>query len=200
MGCYVAKRSNQDDIELFHEKGVHIPSRTIYFQQDDTPDEIGSEIGPKAAERLIKNLHVLTFISNDPIKIVMNTQGGSVYDGLAIYDAINNCPAHITITALGCVMSMGVIVLQAADHRVAYPFTRLMAHDGEDSASGHTRDFEKAGDESRVIRLNMYAILAKHTGKPASYWSRKLSRDYYMSAQQALSEGLLDEVITNTEL
>jgi ATP-dependent Clp protease, protease subunit len=195
----VAKRTNQDEIELFHDKGIHVPSRTLYLDMDDLPEEVGDEVGPKTASRLIKNIHVLSRLSQDPIVIIMNCGGGSVLDGLAIYDAIRQCTCHVTIQVLGQASSMGAIILQAADHRVAYPFSRILLHDGEDGYTGHSRDLEKNADESKVLRFSTYKILEQRTGKKASYWARKMGHDYYLSAQQALAEKLIDEIIEATE-
>ncbi len=193
-------RKNLDDIELFHERGLHIPTRTIKFDQDESGDGPGVEIGPMAASRLLKNLHVLTSISHEPINIIMVSGGGAVSEGSAIYDAIKHNPCHITITALGIVASMATIILQAADHRVIYPMTRVLVHDGEDGYAGHARDFEKNAEEGRILRLQHYKILSERTGKPASYWARKSAHDYYMSAEQALEEKLVDEIFQAQEI
>jgi ATP-dependent Clp protease protease subunit len=169
------------------------------LDMDDIPDEVGDEVGPKTASRLIKNLHVLQRLSGDPITIIMNCGGGSVSDGMAIYDAIRQCPCHVTIKVLGQASSMGAIILQAADHRIAYPFSRVMLHDGNDGYAGHSRDFEKNADEGKILRMVTYKILEERTSKKASYWARKMSRDWYMSASQALEEKLIDEVIEALE-
>lgn len=196
----MSKRSNLDEIELFHEKGLHIPTRTIKFDQDDVEEGgPGVEIGPLAMSRLLKNLHVLTTMSHDPINIIMVSGGGSVIDGIAIFDAIRCNPCHITISVLGQASSMAAIILQAADHRVCYPFSRLMLHDGDDGYIGHPRNFERNAEEGKIYRLRMYEILAARTGKPKAYWARKISFDYYLSAEQALAEKLIDEIIQTQE-
>ncbi len=195
----MAKRTNLDDIELFHEKGIHVPSRTLILNLDSSSGDGGVEIGPESASQLLANLHALTAISKDPIKILLNCPGGSVVDGMAIYDAIACNPCHITIEVFGQAASMGLIILQAADHRVGAPWSRYLAHDGEDGYAGHARDFEVNAAEGRVYRLAAYDILSKRTGKPKNYWARKMARDYYMSAQQALTENLIDEIINAQE-
>lgn len=195
----MARRNNNDEIELFHEHGLHIPSRTIKLDQDELLEDAGVTIGPKTASRLIKNLHVLTHISKEPITILMNSPGGSVADGMAMFDAIKYNPCHITIIVLGEACSMAPIILQAADHRLAYPFSRFMLHEGETGYAGHSRDFEKNAEEGKVLRLMTYKILSERTGKKSSYWARKLSRDWFLSAQEALEEGLIDEIIQAQE-
>jgi ATP-dependent Clp protease protease subunit len=144
---------------------------------------------------LIKNLLILNTISSDPITLIINCPGGNVDDGWAIYDAIQSSKAPIIAQVLGQASSMGAIILQAAQVRQAYPFTRLMLHDGWVGAAGNARDVEANIEVSRLDRYRSYQIFAKRTGKPSSYWSRKMAKDYFLSADQALEEGLIDEII-----
>lgn len=183
--------SKDDAISQFHEYGLHVPSRTIMLQLDSDDNEVNHN----AADRVIKNLHILELLDHTPIRVYLNCPGGSVTDGMAIYDAILACTSRITGLVLGEASSMGALILQAFDRRIAYKWSRFMLHDGENSVSGNWRDVEKAVESDRLFRLDSYRILAEATGKPAKYWQRKLANDYYLNAQQALEENLIDEIL-----
>lgn len=178
--------------EMFHVHGLHIKSRTIYLQQD----EGDSEVNHNMAARCIKNLHVLQQL--DPygsVEVLMNCPGGSTTDGMAIYDAIKAFPGHVTGKVLGEASSMGAIILQAFDKRQAYSWARFLLHDGSMEVSGTLRDVERQVEAEKILRIETYRIYAERTGKPAKYWNRKLNHDLILSAQQALEEGLIDEII-----
>jgi ATP-dependent Clp protease, protease subunit len=188
-------KNNTDAVDQFHEYGLHIPSRTIKFELDT--DESGAvEVGPVSAATMIKNLLILEHINAEPITIIMNCPGGSVTDGLAIYDAISAAKSHITIKVLGEASSMGAWILQAADERVAYPFSRIMLHEGPNSVEGHAIDVEKAVDYDKLMRFKFYKILEQRCGKTSRYWARKIARDWFLTAEQALEENLIDRIIT----
>src|SRR5271166_6582243 len=113
----------KDDVDRFHDYSIHIPSRTIFMGTENLSETDFEESGvdTSMAERQIKNLHLLDSISKDEITILMNNIGGDVIHGMAIYDAIRSCQSHITIKVLGHAMSMGSIILQAADERLMLP-------------------------------------------------------------------------------
>jgi ATP-dependent protease ClpP protease subunit len=90
---------------------------------------------------------------------------------------------------------MGAIILQAADHRQAYPNAEIMLHDGETGYSGHARDLERYAKENARNRERMYRLLAKRSGQPAAHFRRKLAFDWFLTPKEALKEGLLDEVL-----
>lgn len=180
-----------EDITAFHDHGLYLPSRTLYLHQDLEDSEVNHNV----AARAIKNLHILEQISDAAIRIYINTPGGDVISGMAIYDAIISSPCLIKGIVLGEASSMGAIILQGCDSRVARKWARFMLHDGSNSVEGNWRDVEKAVESDRLFRLDSYRILAEATGKPAKYWQRKLANDYYLNAEQALAEGLIDEIL-----
>jgi ATP-dependent Clp protease protease subunit len=178
-----------DDITAFHNHNLYIPSRTIVLRLPS------GEIDHESADEFIKNIHILEQLNHDPIRVFLNCPGGSVIDGTAIYSAILACPALVTGIVLGEASSMGALILCAFDRRLAYPASRFMLHDGTTEVSGTIRDVEKDVESDRLSRLDQYRILAEATGKPAKYWARKLANNYHLSAEQALAEGLIDEII-----
>src|ERR1044072_205052 len=139
-------RRNYEQMEFAHAYGLYLPKRTMI---------IGAvEAGEFAKVQM--NLLILSQ-SPDPVTIILNCDGGSAIDGLAIFGAISGLANHVTIHVRGEASSMGAVILQAGDHRSADPEAVLMLHDGVDGAGEkHCRDFERQGEESRRTREEMY--------------------------------------------
>jgi len=198
----MAKKNIQTDIVYFHDYDVHIPTRTIYIGSVgfDGYDETG--VDNFMAERTIKALHILdnTTDSDKPISIIMNNPGGDWYHGMAIYDAIKTCQNHVTITCYGYCMSMGSVILQAADERVMAPSSRLMIHYGSNGFGGHSITFDKHAEENKKINKEMEDIyLEKIKEKKPRYNRKKLSEllnfDTFLNPEESIELGLCDKII-----
>ena len=187
---------NKDNLDKFYDYDMHIETRTIYV--GDTNDD---GVGPRMAEFLIKSIHVLSASAPDrPIKIILNSQGGSWFDGLAIYDAIKASPCHVSIEVMGSAMSMGSIILQAADERILHPSATIMIHDGYSGIDADVRTFENWADfDKKIRRPKMYEIYSERSKKPPKYWERRCSHDYILTADQAIEEGLADKLFGEDE-
>jgi ATP-dependent protease ClpP protease subunit len=133
-------------------------NRTIYM--GSIKDDIGDEAGVDAfmAESIIKSMYLLETLNDDPITILMNNPGGDFFHGLAIYDAINTAKSLCTIKVFGHAMSMGSIILQAADYRIMMPNSRFMIHYGYDTQDNNTRTVFKWVDESKRLGYFMENI------------------------------------------
>lgn len=189
------RKFTKDDLEKFHDYEIFIPKRTIYMGSHEsslTEGESGTDA--MMAERLVKNLLFLESQSDEPVTIIMNNLGGDWYHGMAIYDAIKNCRCHVTVKGYGNVMSMGSIILQAGDERVLMPHAVVMVHDGQDGYAGVPKDMESYAEQSKKVRRRMYEIYAERSGKTPSYWEKKCRGDYWLSAEEAVEEGLADSV------
>jgi len=194
-------RHSKDSTDRLFDYDLHLESRTLWVGA--TVLEDGSEAGVDAAmaETFIKGLHLLQYgaKAEEPITVKMTNPGGSWYYGMAMYDAIRNCRAPVTIEASGLCMSMGSIIIQAADHRLVHPNCRFMLHDGEEGYVGHARDFENWGKECKRIRGEMYAIYAERSGRPVGYWEKRCMFDLILTADQAVREGLADKVLPHVK-
>jgi len=126
-------------------------NRTIYM--GSVRGEMGDEPGVDAfmAESVIKAMYLLETLNSDPITILMNNPGGDFFHGLAIYDAIQTAKSHCTIKVYGHAMSMGSIILQAADTRIMMPNSKFMIHYGYDTQDNNTRTVFKWVDESKRL-------------------------------------------------
>jgi ATP-dependent Clp endopeptidase proteolytic subunit ClpP len=183
-------RINKESIDRWFDYDLHIESRTIYIGDG----EDGSGVGPKMAEKVIKAFTIFNTTPDKNVRVILNSKGGDWYDGMAIYDVIKSSPCEVTIEVVGAAMSMGSIILQAADVRVLHPNSTIMIHDGSDFFDGHARNMERWGDWSKVIRKQMYAIYAEKTGKDSKHWEKRCGHDYILTAEEAVEEGLADKI------
>ena len=193
----MSHKFTRDDLEKFHDYEIFVPTRTIYLGSQKTDDDCsGGESGTDAlmAEKFIKNMHFLEQVSGEPITVVMNNLGGLWWHGMAIYDTIKNSRCHVILQARGCAMSMGSIIMQAADERVLTPETTVMVHDGYEGFFGTPKSFEAWARESQRCRKRMYEIYAERSGRPVSFWEKKCGSDFILTAAQAVEMGLADRV------
>lgn len=194
-------RINRDDVDKFHDYALYIPKRAIYLGSESVAED-GQESGVEAtmAQRLIKNLAILDGLSNDDITIIMNNPGGDIIHGMAIYDAIKSCQSHVTIKVLGYAMSMGSIILQAADERVLGPNSRVMIHYGTFGMDSHAKTVYKWTEENKKYDKwmeNMY--LEKIRQKQAAFKLKTLQKmldfDTILTPEEAISLGLADKIL-----
>ncbi len=160
---------------------------------------LGTEVDSGVANVLVAQLLLLDSQSDAPINLFINSPGGEVYAGLAIYDVMQYINAPVHTNCVGIAMSMGSVILMAGEkgHRVALPNSRIMIHAG---SAGFPRsslpDLEIMAREFSETRDRMVELYQRHTGQPASRISSDLERDFFMSADQARQYGLIDNVIT----
>lgn len=198
----MTRRVNRDDLEKFHDYSLHIPSRTIYLGSEHVgdPDFAESGIEATSAERQIKNLHILNMISQEDITIILNSIGGDVAHGLAIYDAIKASKSKITIKAFGNVMSMGSVIFQSANERIMSPNCVQMIHAGHMSVDQHVRTVYRAVEESKRIdkwteAMYLERIKEKQPLFTLQRLQRMLDHDTFLTAQQSKDLGLCDKVL-----
>ena len=194
-------RSTREDIDRFFDYGLHAPTRTIYIGSCSTlSDDQESATDYRMAEYAIKALHVLD-LTNGAITIRMNNMGGDYCHGMAIYDAIKGCSNEITIIGTGYVMSMGLIILQAGDHRFLTENASVMWHPGESSFEGHTTNLQAtAKEEARTLelchRLAAQHVLAKNISMSQDDFNQMFKFDVFLSAQQAVDLGFADSILS----
>jgi ATP-dependent Clp protease, protease subunit len=151
----------------------------------------------------IANLIVAQLIhleSEDPdkdISVYVNTPGGSVYAGLAIYDAMQFIKPDVQTICVGVAMSMGALLLAggAEGKRMALPNSKILIHQVSGGFSGQATDIEIHAKEIIDVRRRLDEIIAKHTGQPFDKVAKDTERDYFMSAEEAREYKLVDRVI-----
>jgi ATP-dependent Clp protease, protease subunit len=194
-------KHNRDDIDKFHDYSIHVPTRTLFMGNEDNDQEHGeSGTDGAMAERVIKNLHLLEAMNKDPVVILMDNIGGDVNHGLAIYDAIRGCESHVIIKAFGSAMSMGSIILQAADERIMSANATQMIHYGHITVEGHAKTVEKiVKDNARLDewmeRMYLEKIKIKHPDFTLAKVKKLLDHDTFLAARDSINLGLADKIL-----
>jgi len=159
---------------------------------------IGNIVDDVVANLVIAQMLFLE--AEDPDKdifLYINTPGGHVSSGLAIYDTIQYIRPDVATICMGQAASMGALLLcsGAKGKRSALPHSRIMIHQPWGGIQGQAADIEIHAKELLVLRSRMNEILAKHTGQPLKKIEQDTDRNYFMSAEESLKYGLIDEVI-----
>jgi ATP-dependent Clp protease, protease subunit len=160
---------------------------------------LGTPINDDVANTIIAQLLFLE--SEDPekdINIYINSPGGVVTSGLAIYDTIQYMRAPVSTICVGQAASMGAVLLAAGakGKRFALPNARIMIHQPSGGTQGQATDIEIQAREILKIRERLNGILAQHTGQTIQKIAEDVERDYFMSAEETKQYGLIDEVLT----
>ncbi|MCQ4160122.1 ATP-dependent Clp endopeptidase proteolytic subunit ClpP [Roseomonas sp. GC11] len=139
---------------------------------------------------------------NKDIAFYINSPGGVVSAGLAMYDTMQYIRSPVSTVCLGMAASMGSLLLTAGakGKRFALPNSRIMVHQPSGGAQGQATDIEIQAREILALRKRLNQIYVKHTGQPIEEIERKLERDSYMSAEEAKEFGLIDEVVLERPL
>lgn len=145
-------------VERWFINNLDLATRTIYMGSLNNMIDGESGVDNFMAEYFIKGMHILENMSNDPIIVVMNNPGGEWYHGMAIYDAIICSPCKIIMKVYGHAMSMGSIILQAADYRIMMPNARMMIHYGFSGFYGHAKTSERWANENTRVHIEMENI------------------------------------------
>lgn len=135
---------------------------------------------------------------NKPIRMYINSPGGQVYAGMAIYDTIQQVECPVSTVAVGFTASFGTVLLTAGTKgmRYALPNATIHMHQPLGGAQGQASDIAIQAQEILRLRNTLNRILSKHTGQPVDKIEQDTDRDIYMSAQDAKEYGLVDEVLT----
>ncbi len=159
---------------------------------------IGSPIDDYVANLVIAQLLFLQMENkNQDINIYINSPGGSVTAGLAIYDTMQFVQPDVATYCIGQAASMGAILLGAGTKgkRYALPHARIMLHQPWGGTQGTAGDIKIQAEEILRLKKRLNELVAKHTGKPLEKIERDADRNYYLSAAEAKAYGLVDEVV-----
>ncbi len=158
---------------------------------------IGGPIDDSMANLVIAQMLFLQ--GEDPdkdINLYVNSPGGSVTSGLAIYDTMQYVKPQVSTVCVGLAASMAAVLLAAGakGKRYALPYSRVMIHQPAGGTSGQATDIEIQAREIMRIKTITHEILARHTGQPVDRIEQDTERDYYMSAQEAKDYGIIDNI------
>jgi ATP-dependent Clp protease protease subunit len=159
---------------------------------------LGGEIDDDVANTVVAQMLFLEMEDPDAdIMLYINSPGGSVSAGLAIYDTMRYLKCEVSTLCIGMAASMGAFLLSAGakGKRKALPNAEIMIHQPSGGASGMASDIAIHAEQILRIRRNLNEILAKNTGKPLEIIERDVDRDHFLTAQEAKEYGLIDEII-----
>jgi ATP-dependent Clp protease, protease subunit len=159
---------------------------------------LGTPITEDIANLIVAQLIHLEYEDPDKdMSIYINSPGGSVYAGLAIYDAMQFIKPDIQTICVGVAMSMGALLLAggAQDKRMALPNSKILIHQLSGGFEGQATDIEIHAKEIIEVRQRLDEIIAKHTGQALEKVAKDTERDYFMSAEEAKAYSIVDRVI-----
>jgi len=159
---------------------------------------ISEPVSSDLTEKILPRLLLLEAEDPEkPVKVLINSPGGAVDDGFAIYDMMRYIRCPVTSVCIGLAASAATIVLLGGDkgRRLALPNTRILLHQPSQSMRGVASDIEISANEIMRIRTRINELLAKETGRTLDQVKADLNRDFWLSAPQAVEYGLLDRVI-----
>jgi ATP-dependent Clp protease protease subunit len=159
---------------------------------------LGTEVTEELAN--VVTAQLLFLEAEDPdkdISLYINSPGGSVYAGLAIYDTMRYVKPDVRTICHGMAMSMGAVLLAggAAGKRMALPNSKIMIHQGSAGFRGAPTDIEIHAREALTMRQRIAEILAEHSNRPLEAVMKDIDRDHFMSPQEAIEYGLIDEIV-----
>ena len=163
---------------------------------------LGTPIDDQVANLIVAQMIHLE--SEDPdkdIQLYINSPGGSVYAGLAIYDTMQFIRPDVATTCVGIAMSMGALLLASGveGKRTALPNSKILIHQVSGGFQGQGTDIEIQAREVIGLKRRLEEIYAHHTGKGQDEISRDMERDFFLSPEEAKDYGIIDSVITNRD-
>ena len=160
---------------------------------------LSGEINDDMASIIISELLYLDSQSHEEISMYINSPGGSVSSGLAIYDTMNLIKSDVKTIGIGICASMGAFLLSSGEKgkRCCLPNTEVMIHEVLGGSQGQATDIKIQADHILYLRDKLNKILAKNTNKTIKKINNDTNRDHYLSAEEALKYGLIDKIIEN---
>jgi ATP-dependent Clp protease protease subunit len=161
---------------------------------------IGTPIDDNIANLVIAQM--LFLAQEDPekdIQLYINSPGGSVYAGLAIYDTMQFIKPDVATTCVGIAMSMGALLLASGveGKRTALPNSKILIHQVSGGFQGQGTDIEIQARETISLKRRLEEIIARHTNQPIDKVSKDMERDYYLNAEEAQTYGIVDNVVAH---
>ena len=181
------------DREVYGERSYDIYSRLL----KDRIIFISGEINDTMSNTVIAQLLYLDSISNDDISIYINSPGGVITSGMAIYDTMNFIKSDVVTICLGIAASMGAFLLSCGTKGKRYilPNADVMIHQPLGGAEGQATDIKIASDRIINLRNRLNKILVNNTGKTLKQIERDTERDNYLDAEEAVKYGIVDKII-----
>lgn len=158
---------------------------------------LSGEVNDTMASNIVAQLLYLDSINHDDISIYINSPGGSITSGMAIYDTMNFIKSDVSTICVGMAASMGAFLLSSGTvgKRFALPNSEIMIHQPLGGAQGQATEIQIAAEHILKIKKRLNAILAKNTKKSLKVIEKDTERDHFLDADEALEYGLIDKII-----
>ena len=199
LESYASVYSNYISPTIIEERQLNIASMDVFSRlMMDRIIFLGVPIDDTVAN--IIQAQLLFLESTDPtkdIQIYLNSPGGHVHAGLGIYDTMQYISAEVATICTGMAASMGAVLLTAGakGKRSALKHSRVMIHQPMGGAQGQASDIEITAREILKIKKELYNIISEHTGRPYKQVEKDGDRDYWMTADEAVKYGMIDEIL-----
>lgn len=191
----MASSKSREDVDRVLSSGIDTKKRRIYF--GDTSNEDGSDFNWQNVEAAIRKLQALADNSQQPIEIHMSSEGGSIPEMLRLYDAIQECRCQVKFFGSGNICSSAAYLMAGCDERYVSKNATIMLHETQysgSSTSSHTES-EIDQEESKLLRSKLMSILEDNSRMDKDWWSMVLTRDLYLTPDEALMLGIADKII-----
>lgn len=200
---YKALTANYISPTIIEERQLNIATMDVFSRlMMDRIIFLGVPIDDYVANIIQAQLLFLESVdSRKDIQIYLNTPGGSVYAGLGIYDTMQYIAPNIATICTGMAASMGAILLCAGakGKRTALKHSRILIHQPMGSAQGQASDIEITAREIQKLKKELYEIIAVHSGQTYTKILKDADRDYWMTSQEALDYGMIDEILEKSK-
>ncbi|MDX8338312.1 ATP-dependent Clp endopeptidase proteolytic subunit ClpP [Draconibacterium sp. IB214405] len=199
MDRFTSAYGNYISPTIIEERQLNVASMDVFSRlMMDRIIFLGVPIDDTVAN--IIQAQLLFLESTDPskdIQIYFNSPGGSVYAGLGIYDTMQYISADVATICTGMAASMAAVLMTAGQKgkRSALPHSRIMIHQPMGGAQGQASDIEITAREIKKIKNELYTILANHSGQTFEQIEKDSDRDYWMTSQEAVDYGMIDEIL-----
>lgn len=160
---------------------------------------LNGEIDDNSANIIVAQLLYLDSESHEDISLYINSPGGSITAGMAIYDTMNFIKSKVSTICIGMAASMAAFLLSSGEKgkRMALPNSEVMIHQPLGGAQGQATEIKIAAERILKLKNKLNLILSKNTGKPIEIIEKDTERDYFLSAKEAKNYGLIDKIIEN---
>lgn len=160
---------------------------------------ISGEINKDRADDFAQRMLVLDSENNDPITVYINSPGGDVDSGFAIYDMIRFVKSPVTVVGMGLVASAAALIYLAVDKekRFAFPNSTYLIHQPLSQLKGTAIDLDIYAKKLETLRYKLDSIIAKSTGRSVESVSNDTERDYWLTAEEALEYGIVGKIVEN---
>lgn len=184
----VVEKTDRHGRQYLDINSILFTEKRIIFVDDTITDASASEA--------IRQLLYLATVSREDITLVINSPGGSVTAGLAIYDTIRGLPCDVSTFCIGMAASMGAFLLASGTKgkRYAMPNSEVMIHQIMGGAQGQAVDVQIAAQRMARMKRAVNSLMAEFTGQPESRIEVDTDRDYYMTAEESVLYGMVDEI------